>query len=508
MILNLFSSRPDHLLGDAKELKRVITELPQDNAFRVIDEVCGWFESLHQADDFRVDHLFDVIRQLDEAAQHAVRRLTRDYLNSPRMSKSEERRLWSIGYNYWGEVSSLYAHCLDRVRQHPKDKGSEALNPQLPLIATRLLAARAAQMKWVAYRYSPIGEDLWRGLGQPYLAADEAGYAQKPVSLYPAQPGLTSVMQQYLQALILFSSSTGSLMPLEIELADRLAAHFLPGFVFTKDCLPDSVYWIDAAIGLPPVRMARLPDQMSPSLRFFAPGTVPQALNALMRTVERGEVPKDLNLGGEYPAKTVLPVLRHLRTYWAPEPPQREHPRHAVKTRIAVLNGFDDCFTVLAGDVARLGKERLAESWIVENVSQGGFCARTDDLASDWVRVGTLLGVQPEGSENWVLGVIRRFHKDSASRATLGIQSFSRQAVSIDLRPRTTGFSAGAVPGIWLRESNASEEAKVALPVGGFDLRETQEFISGGLRYLLTPIELEETGSNFEIGRYRLNVVD
>lgn len=508
MIMNLFSSRPDHPLGDAKELKRALVELPPDDASRAVDEVYGWFESLQLANDFRVDHYFDVIRQLDEAAQHHIRRLSRDYLNAPRLSKGEERRLWVTCYNYWGEVASLYARCIDRAKQSPKDKGSELLKPLLPLAATRLLAARATQVKWVEYRYGSVGEDLWRGLGQAFLAAEAAGYAHKPVQLYPAQAGLTSVAQQYLQILIFHASSMDSLMPLEIELADRLIAHFQPDFVFSDKCLQDSVYWVDAAKGLPPVRLARKPKEILPSLRFFSPGVVPQALNELIRVVERGEVPKTINLGGEYPAKVVLPVLQHLALYWASEPPQREHPRHAVKTRIAVLQGFDDCFTVFAGEVARLGKERTAESWVVENVSQGGFGAGVDELG-DWLKIGALLSMRPEGGENWILGVVRRYNKDSNDRASVGIQSLSRHAQGVELRPRTSGFSAtGAIPGIRLHEGNKPGEARIVMPTASFDVRESLEFVHEDRRYLLTPIELEEVGSNFEIGRYREQVVD
>lgn len=509
MVMKLFSSRPDHPLGDAKELKRVLAELPPDNSFRAVDEVYGWFESLQLANDFRVDHFFDVVRQLDEAAQSHVRRLSRDYLHSPQLSKSDERRLWSMCYNYWGEVSSLYARCIERAHKNPKDKGSEALKSSLPLAAARLLAARATQLKWVEYRYGPIGEDLWRGLGQSYLAAEAAGYSQKPVQLYPAQPVLTSVDQQYLQALMFCASSMDSLMPIEIELADRLIAHFQPAFVFSNACLPGSVYWVDAAGGLSPARLVRQPGRLSPTLRFFSPGTALQALSELMRIVERGDVPADLNLGGEYPAKVLLPVLRHLALYWAPEPPQREHPRHAVKTRIAVLHGFDDCFTVFAGDVARLGKERTAESWVVENVSLGGFAAGVDDQCGAWLKIGALLSMQPEGGENWVLGVVRRYNKDSDAHATVGIQALSRQAQSIELRPRTSGFSAtGAIPGVWLREGNAPDEARLVLPFASFDVRENLEFIHEGRRYMLTPVELEEAGDNFEIGRYRQHAVD
>jgi hypothetical protein len=513
MIMRLFSSRPDHLLGDARELKRALAELPADNSFKTVDEVYGWFESLRSADDFRVDHFFDVVRQLDEAAQTAIRLLTRSYLQSAQLSKSEERRLWTLCYNYWGEVASLYARCLDRVRQNPKDKGSDLLKPLLPLLATRLMAARVSQLKWVEYRYEPIGEDLWRGLGQPYLAAEAAGYALTPVQLYPALSGLTSVTAQYLQALIFYSSSMDSLIPLEIELADRLVAHFQPGFVFSSTRLADTAHWVDAASGLPPARLAQPPDRATPSLRFFSPGGAARSLNELISSVELGQVPVELNLGGACRASVLLPVLRHLARYWAAEPPLREYPRHCVKTRIAVLQGFDDCFTVFAGEVARLGKERAAASWVVENVSLGGFGARIDALGStpggSALNIGALLCMQPEGGENWVLGVVRRFNKDSAAQARVGIESLSTRAQSVELRPRTTGFSAtGTLPGIWLCEGSAPGEARVVLPSMSFDLRQSIEFSHDGRRFLLTPIELDETGSHFEIGRYRETAAD
>lgn len=507
MILNLFSSRPDHPLGDAKELKRVLADLPLD-AFKAIDEIYGWFESLRLADDFRLDQLFDVVNSLDEAAQQPLRRLARDYLQAPRLSKSDERRLWTICFNYWGEVSGLYARCVERYRRNPKDKGSEAFKENLPTAATRLLAARSNQLKWIEYRYGAIGEDLWLGIGRPYLVAEADGYAQKPVQIYPGTTGMTCVAQQYLQVLVRASSSMGTLLPVEIELADRLIAHFLPGFIFSNTCLPGSVYWVDAAAGSPPTRLARPPAQVSASLRFFLPGTMPQALNELLHAVERGSVPADMNLGGEYPTATVIKVLQHLSVYWASKPPQREHVRHAVKTRISVLRGFDDCLTVFAGNVARLGIERSAESWIVENVSLGGFCAGAESL-SEWLRIGVLLCIQPEGGDNWVLGMVRRYSVAPDARASIGIQTLSRNAQSIELHPRTSGFSAtDAIPGIWLREENSEGAIRLVLPRGSFDVRESLEFVQGERRVLLTPAELEEAGGDFEIGRYREQVLD
>jgi hypothetical protein len=502
MMLNFFSTRPDHPLGEAREFKRVLAELPPD-AFKAIDEVYGWFESLRLADDFRLDHLHAVVSGLDEAAQPHLRRLTRHYLRTPRLSKNEERRLWTMCFNYWGEVSWLYARCVERFAMNPKTKGGEVFKGDVPVAATRLLAARSSQLKWIDYRYGVIGEDLWRGLGLPYLAAEAGGYARKPVQMYPGAAGSTSVAQQYLQALVRESSSMGTLLPLEIELADRLITHFLPGFLFGAECLPESVYWIDAASALPPTRLVRPPAQLSPGLRFFQPGTVSQALDELMHAVERGTIPAELNLGAEYPPAALLKVLRHLALYWAPVPPQREHVRHAAKTRMAVLQGFDSSLAVFAGNVARLGVERSAESWVVENVSLGGFSAGTE-AAGDWLTIGSLLCLQPEGGDNWVLGVVRRRSVHADARASIGIQTLSRNAQSVELRPRTSGLSAtDAIPGIWLREDAAAEQVRLVLPPGSFDVRQNLEFVQDERRHMLAPVELEETGGGFEVGRYR-----
>lgn len=514
MILNLFSSRPDHPLADPKELKRILAELPLDNAYKAVDELAGWLESLGNADGFRVDQLFDVARQLDDAAQQHLKRLSRDYLSNPRLARNEEKRLWSAVFGYWGLFSELGERCLTQYAEaeaagkkklvERTDRGADALKPALPLLAARTVAALAQQVKWVEFRYGPVGEELWSRLGRAYLLAESAKVASKPLQLYPSVQGATTVAGEYLHALVFHASSMDSLMPLEIEIADRLVAHFLPGFEFTAEARNHSVYWVDAAKPQPPMRLAKLPSAPTPGLRFFSPGRVPQALDELIRQVERGEMPGDLNLGGQYPPRVVLPVLRHLALYWAAQPPLREHQRHNVKTRLSVLNGFDDSFTVFAGDVARIGKERTAESWVVENVSLGGFGAAVENLRGDWLKVGSLISMQPEGGENWVLGIVRRFSRDSDTQASVGVQTLARQAVSVELRPRTSTYAVGAgIPGIRLPEDRAPGEVRLVLPVATFDIRESLEYVSGDKRCLLTPIELVESALDFEIARYR-----
>lgn len=505
MILNLFPQRPDHPLADAKEFKRILAELLVERAENAIDEVSGWYESLMHARNFRLDHYFEIFRQLDDVAQPHLRRLARDYLYSPHLSAVEQQRLWNCSHNYLQAVAAGYSLCLQRAQLEPKAKGSEAFRPSWPLAFARVQFALGAQIRWRAYRYEPVGDDLWRSLGDTYLAADAAGHAQKSLALYPTQRGLSSTAQHYLQAVVFFTSSMDSLLPQQIELADRLIGHFLPGFVFSPECRPDSVYWVDADSAAGPARLVRHPGVSRPGLRFFSPGTALASLNELIQIVEGGgEVPTGIDLGGEHSQQALLPVLRHLRLYWALQPPQRRHRRHSVQTRMVVLSGFDHCYTVFGGVIGQLEESGARQQWIVENVSLGGLRARLDQAGGDRIKLGTLLCLQAEGGENWLLGVTRRLSRLPGERALVGVQVISRQACSINLRPRRSGFSAAlGLPGICLRDGGAPGLVRIVLPPGAFNVRESLDFSRDGQSCVLTPVELEETGGDYQIARFR-----
>ena len=134
---------------------------------------------------------------------------------------------------------------------------------------------------------------------------------------------------------------------------------------------------------------------------------------------------------------------------------------------------------------------------------------RIDHMLADLPSLieGTMEGAQR--TTDIVNGLKRFSAMDPDARASVGIKALSKRAKSIELWPRTSGFSAtGAIPGIWLREGEVKGETRLVLPSLTFDLRESLEFINEGQRYLLTPIDLEESGNNYEIGRYRESVLE
>lgn len=503
----VFGQKDLHPLADARELKRILDELPRDNAFRALDEIAGWFESLQATQEFAPDRIYEVARQLEEAAQPHLKRLSRDYLLTPRLTRADEKRLWSINFGFWKLLAGTYERCLAAVGE--KNKAAEGLKAVLPALCARLIGAYGAIIKWEQFHYGPTANELWRQMGHALLVAEAAGIAQKSVAL-GAQARLTSAWQEFQRAVVFQAASLDSLLPLEIELAERLVEHFLPHFWFTSEAERDSVYWVDLAVDQPPLRLARMPQTLQPSQRFFKPGAAHSQILALLNSLEQtGDVPPEINLGGQYYAKTMIPVVRHLAAYLAPIPPQRKHDRHRVKHRMSVLNGLVNAFVAFSGEFGGRPAGLQMESWVVENVSRGGFGVILSNIPGEWLKVGALIAMQPEGGENWLLGMVRRYHRIGDNEARVGIEALARQVTSVELKVRTASSyaSVAGTPALLILDGNAPGEVRVVLPLASFDLRESLEYTEDGQRQILTPVALVEQNSDFELARYRLSAI-
>src|SRR5574343_1401150 len=402
----LFAQQSGHKLKDANELRKVLAELPQGNAFKSLDEITGWLESLAGVADFPDDRLYAVLQQFEEAAAPHLKRLSQEYFHTARLSKSEEKRLWSINYGFWTLLAEAYERCLMAVGDKPR--AGEMATSALPLLSVRLIAALGRMLKWEQFHYGPLHGALWRRLGAALLAAERSGAAGKAVTLAGAS-GMTTPVQEYQKVMPFQAASLDSLLPVEIEVAERLIAHFLPGFVYTEKALEDSVYWVDLALPQAPLRLARMPARAQATQRFIKPGPAHAEMLAMLDSLERGgDVPAEISLGAAYPAKLLIRVMRHLTAYLAPVTPQRQHDRHRVKHRMSVLHGLVNAFVVFSGEFGGRPAGLQMESWVVENVSRGGFGALLSQGAGDWLRVGALIAMQPEGGSNWLLGIVRR----------------------------------------------------------------------------------------------------
>lgn len=499
----LFGQKTDHPLADAKDMRRILAELPTDNAFKALDEIIDWFGYLIDNHHFPAERFYEVLVQFEGAAQPHLQRLSREYLQSTRLSRAEERRLWSIHHGFWTMLALSYERCLKVALA--VERPSEALRQSLPALCVRLINALGGVLKWERFQYASGSNELWGRLGWVVLQAVNGKFAEQPVLVGRGKP--SSVEQEFKKVMIFQSAALDAMRPLDMELAEIFLGHFLGSFYYTGKAVHDCIYWTDLAIAYRPQRLAIFPAKAEVSQRFFKAGDAYGLMQQMLRGLERGgKLPEELPLAGlQCTPVMLIGVLRHLLTYFSPTPPLRQYDRHRVMHKMSLLDGLPE---ILKGLFAPPEKREL-DSWFVENVSRGGFGALLKSNASDPPRIGGLLAMQPEGGENWLLGIIRRCRRDSDGELRVGIEILARQVIAVGLRScNTPNYAVVAKShGLLLRDGNAEGEVRLILQQAGFAPRDTLEYALDGQKFLLSPLLLVEQSPDYVLARYRQSLL-
>jgi len=490
-MLRIFSDKAIHPLASSREAKRILAEIATRGPLGAVEDAGAWLESLAADESFKLPQRLELILKLDEAAAVQARRLGRDYPALSGASRAQESRQWELGHGYWRQLAAAYVDCIARYRVAEKE--GDAVRPQLPLIYMRLINALAAQLKWTRFRYGPVDPAFWTMLGGTYLTAVEAKIAQRSMLLYAG--GVDSTIEsEYLKVLIFQAASMDNLQPLEIEIAERFIAYFLPFFSLIRELRRENVYWVDAAKPLPPTRLAKLPE-VTPTLRFFD-GT--RAVAAVGKTIEQirgeGRVPPGINLGAQYEVDMVIPVLEHLALCWAPRPPMRSNVRHRINSRLNVVNGLAAVHQQLSG---RASGAAGVETWVIDDVSLGGFGAQVTISRNDWIRIGALVGMQPEGGDNWLIGVVRRYARSGPNQGSVGIETISKT-------PRAVFADAGGLQteALLLDAPEVGEYARMALPANALEDKVALVFNLDDRSARLHPRETQITGADFVVANF------
>jgi hypothetical protein len=496
--MKLFGSKPDHPLADPKEAKRLLEALPDNDPVKALDELAHWMESVAAAEGFRPEARIQLLLQLDDAAQPRVRKLAKDYFGAARPSRFQENRLWTALHGYWKQAGYSYARAIDLFVQNAK--GVEAAKAQLPLLLARTLRSFAQQIKWMHMRYGPIDLASWGVFNSVYAFAEFRQLAQAKAPAYAGQPGESTPQLEFLKGAMFSASAPDGLLPQEIDLAERLIAAYAPRFALGTAPAPALPFWTDLAQAMAPARAMRAP-QAAPALRCFGAGAaLDEAHELAERLMVGGKLPPELNLGGSFDPQAVMEVARHLHLYWSPQAPERKAARHAVKSRLSVTYGYEGVIGVLGGGDSLDFDNQKSESWIVENVSAGGFGAVVPHLKGDWLRVGALLALQPEGGSNWVLGVVRRVNKTAGQQARVGIETLSRSPVLSTFA--VSGVRTVSEQGVLLRNGDATE-ARIVLKPGVFAPAQNLEVAQGERQHVYIPQAVAERGEDYEIARFR-----
>ncbi|HEX5092831.1 MAG TPA: hypothetical protein VFV84_09120 [Burkholderiales bacterium] len=495
-MISLFGrGRPDHPMADEASVRRILGELPRDS-MKALEELGHWHESVATTPEFRPEVRVEVLLAIDAAAEPHVKKVLREYLTAGRLTRFQENRLWSAAHGYWAPAALAMAQVVDLFLQGAK--GMDRARPQLPSLLTGALRALAQQIKWAYFRYGPNDPAVWGTFNRVYGFAESSG-TSKVEGLAGRTP-----RQEFLRGLMLAASAPECLLPGQLGATERLIARMAGALQLAGASGPDTPFWTDVQRSMVPLRASRIL-QPGPGVRFFGAGTALAELAALRERVTSSSAPQaDLGIGDPMEREDALSLLAHLGKCWSPQAPERRHPRHAVKSRLGVASGLHGVIEALDESASLSFDGSGAENWIVENVSAGGFGALVAQMKGDWLRVGALVAMQPEGGKNWLVGIVRRVHRTSGQQARVGIETLSRA-------PEIARLEVGGAneTGVVLRPPAADAgQVRIALRPGVFAPGQNLERRGDVSPRVYLPIRVDDRGEDYEIGGFREMVRD
>lgn len=500
-------NKPEQPPAEGARLQALVASLPTEDSADALQQITKELEAMKKLDEGKLDQRFRNLDLLDGASRTHEHALFVEYLATPRHKKSHEQKLWSSAANFWRELGEGYLACFREA-----DRGGAAAKSDLPIFVGRGLRALRQQLRWALLRYEMTEPRVWADMALLYQYAEEKGFATEPVAVYPGSSGSGTAKQEYLKALMLAASSTDSLQPGAQDLATRLVAHFAGFFVIAPQPDPGCTHWIDLTAPQVPVRLVREPPPSS-SVRYFGAGGALHELEQLRAHIAyTRSLPDGLDLNGNYGDEVVVALLKHLEQDWAGKTQSRRFERRRTAGRVTVVPGLKEIIASLEfayNDSLDFTHQQAAESWIVEDMSEGGYGAVIPSVAGDWVEVGSLIGVEGETFRDWRVGVIRRVTRTEQQQQRVGVELLTQTATLVKLRQPAAATRGKEPPParnavLLLSKLEEQKDIDIALAKDMFDGNENIEMLLGDETYLLRPQDAVERGPHYEVVRYAI----
>lgn len=537
--LRRISPKPDHPMRDLKAAQRLLTDLPQGDPYKSLQEITAWVESVTHASGYKLNVRASILLLLDDAGFGFQRKLQREYLTQTRTAKFRERAIWRALCDYWKALVGAYLFILDAYAMGAR--GADAAKPQVAMLASRGLHAVSMLHKAMQLHYGPVEDLVWGGLSRLWLFVEAQGLQATSVSLYEHSEKPTCAQAEFLKTLFLAASSPDSLLPQQIDLAERTIDDVAEYLVVGAEPDSRSAFYFDLSAQQPPGRLV-MGMALNPRMRFIGPSMASVRLQELARALDNPSAISASGSGVGAPVSSLRQVLQHLLFYWSLTPPERKWPRLPAYGRLTVVHGFADVaravmfarlnpsaggadardhmerqkrdidtYGFVTDETQRLMHEaappisdieQRAESWLVQDISLGGFGAVLPQLHGDWLRIGALTGIKTDRLADWQVGVVRRLQYDMERQIHIGVEVVAAcvTPVRIELDRPDPERQLGEEYALLVGTSIAGAETCSVLMRGGIYLIGRQYRLAERDQvYLLEPISLREQGDGFEI---------
>ena len=446
-MFGLFKAKPDHPLFDLEEAKLLISELPEDDSRKALDEITFWLESIKSTQGFHPEVRAAIVLLLDETALPLHAEMLHQYLSAPHLQDFKGVHQWQGIHAYAKALAEAYGAVIEEYRT--LDKKPFVVKQQLPLLCVRWVRTIGEQMKLELMRYLDIEPSVWRQLAACQRFIESEQIAESMVIAYEGNVIHVSPQRELLRALILYVAAPEELAPDEIEVSYRIAGRMCSFFDLKNTADADCPYQIDIVTGTAPQRAT---GAVTPNIRYFGAVRGMGAVEKIEKQNEDDPVWQERRFGSEFTPSGKLTVLKHLTTWWAAQPSLRPHDHRDINTTVEVIHGFRlisqmvTRIELISADAEKEKENRIglaavdeeidysSEVWTVTDISLDEIGIRLAKSAGVWVKIGDICGIKTQNNPLWWVGVIRRIHTDADSNVHLVVAIIAKKPLSIWLR--------------------------------------------------------------------------
>jgi len=493
---------------DRKDAKAVLADdVARLNPVAALDVLAGYLSDIKTTEGLRPRRIFEIVDLIDRTGTPLQRKLGYEYLaGRENLTKFRENRLWSATFTYYKELADGYRLCLAEYQMGAG--GASALKGILPDIACHAIRACAAQMKWLLFRHGPIEQRLWQEIGSIYRLAQTLGFARTEGKV--AAHVKSTAERELLRAAMLAVSSPDALVPVQIEIADRIIDRLSGGFRLAARPASGIFYVLDLTGSRAPGRLSAIPVTDSET-GCFGPGDAFGKLEGAVRFMDQHKAPpQDLVVGEGFETDAIHATLIHLLRYWSPAPPERRDARRRHTEPITVVHDFDEVLAAVAGLFVESPYISNEEEWLIENESEGGFGAFVEHTQGAWLSVGKLIAIRRDEGTAWGAGVVRRISMDEKRNRYVGIEMLAHGGTAVTITADALSARGSAIPArgevcVLLPSSVAnSGEALLLMRAGLFSPAERLLMSVYDRKYSLRPLKIVQQSAEFDLGCYRI----
>jgi len=407
-------------------------------------------------------------------------------------------------------------------------------NKQQPLIVERALASLGRMLVVCYQTYAPTPAGVWAEMHVLFMHAVEQGIQDEPVTDMEQQ---SSINLAYKQALLLALLDPYRLMQGEVnKVLDYLSnfgshAHLQP---LMQTSNPSGYFLVRLDSDKPPRALAH-ETTVTDARTDILLNTIElsRLLHEQIRHLESGVNPESqaLPIGAKdfgFPN-----LLRRMLKHWGFAPKRlfnrvQHNARMDICAGVRAIHHFlgrspgeeidrsveeqaENQHTEITLDLSDSPLDKnshqtyVSKNWLIINESAGGLALSKDPKTDVHIRVGEIIGLRPEGSEDWNIGVVRWLSSEDPSHLQLGAKMLAPTAAPVMIRPVIASALATFQPALLLPEIPALKQPVTLIILrGGFHPQREFLLENNGMLQKIRATKLLEQSATFDLLEFRM----